>query len=147
MENEQVNESDGMKNLREAHDREKARADAAEAELRNLVFTTAGVDTESWVGQQLASAYEGDLSPDAVRLFAQEKGIPLGSMGEQPPQAAMDQLTEQQVAARNQMATTMQGTQPRTAEATPEAKANQALAEGDVRTSIALKAAQLTTKQ
>lgn len=148
MENEQQEpESEGMRNLRESRDREKARADEAEARLRNLVFTSAGVDPESWVGQQLVNTYDGELEPSAIREFASERGIPLAQMGEQPPQATMDTLTAQQAEAQQRMASTMQGTKPRDAELSPEQRAEMALSEGDVRTSIALKAQKLTNKQ
>lgn len=153
MENDEMTatETEGMKNLREAHEREKARADKAEADLRNFVFQGAGVDTESWIGQQLVAAYDGDLSPDAIRNFAAEKGIALGGgvagvEGEVLPpetQATLNAAIATNAAAQSKVNALTQGTQPRTAEATPEQQAAMALNEGRVKDSIALKAMQI----
>lgn len=148
MENEMEQpESEGMKNLRESRDREKARADALEAQMRNMVFKQAGVDTDSWVGQQLASAYDGELDPSAVRTFAEEKGVPIS--GEVLPEAAQQALNDQaaaQARQQQQVGQMMAGTESRDAVPSPEQEAQKRLADGDVKGSIALKAQQFTNR-
>lgn len=144
MENEQIeeNESEGMRNLRESRDREKARADALEARIKDMVYTQAGVDKDSWVGQQLMQTYDGELSPEAIRQFATEKGIPLGEMGENPPAAVQQELNQQiaqQAANAQHTDALMGGGVQRDTPTDPFTEADAALAEGDIAKSIALK--------
>lgn len=60
--------------LREYAERQKERADAAEAALaeaaeakREIAFLRGGVDPDSPLGKLFVKGYDGDLTPDAVR--------------------------------------------------------------------------------
>ena len=108
------------------------------------------MDTETWVGQQLASAYDGDLTVDAIREFATEKGValsapppPAGEVLDGDTQQVLNTAIQENVEAQAKVANLTQGTQPRTAEAPPEVQAQQALMDGRVQDSIALKAMQI----
>ena len=135
-------ESEGMANLRASRDREKARADALEAQIKDMVYTQAGVDKDSWVGQQLMQTYDGDLTPDAIRQFATEKGIPLSQGGEVPPAQVQQQLNEQiaqQAAGAQQQGQVVAGSQQRDLGTDLMTQAEAKLADGDLNESILLK--------
>lgn len=138
----EMTESDGIKNLREAYEREKARADGLEATIRKDAFAQAGIDTETWVGQQLASAYDGELNAEAIRSFAVDKGIDLSESPTPvvpPAQDALNQQAAAQAAAQARNSGVMAGTTSRADETDPMVQASRELAEGRVANSIALK--------
>jgi len=138
----EAEESEGMKNLRESRDREKARADALEAKVRNMVFSEVGVNPESWIGQQMAKEFDGDLTADSIRQFAADKGIPLNLAGDVPPQQVQQELNQNiaaQAGGQRNVEQVMQGTVPRDTQLDPLVEANNALAEGDIAKSILLK--------
>lgn len=67
-------EGDGPKELREYADREKARADQAEAKLKELGLRGAGVDPSKGIGRAALSSYTGDFSDvDAIRSHLRDE--------------------------------------------------------------------------
>ena len=48
----------------------KAKADAADKAVRRLAFVDAGIDTSTLTAQDFVKAYEGDLTPEAIREAA-----------------------------------------------------------------------------
>lgn len=74
---ETLDEQGEDSNLRQL--REKAKVtDAAQAEAaaakRELLFIKAGIDTESTLGKLAFRAYDGELTPEAVKAFGNEIG-------------------------------------------------------------------------
>lgn len=140
--NDLENESEGMANLRASRDREKARADALEAQIKNMVYTQAGVDKDSWVGQQLMEKYDGELTPEAIRQFATEKGIPLAESGEVPPaqvQQELNQQIAQQAAGASAQGQVVAGSQQRDLGTDLITQAEARLADGNLDESVLLK--------
>lgn len=88
MDNEQINddesgESGGVRSLREALDRANEKATRADSLERELAFVKAGIDTDSGTGKLLFKAYEGDLTPEAVKAAAVEAGILKAESGDE----------------------------------------------------------------
>ena len=48
----------------------KAKADAADKAIRRLAFVDAGIDTSTLTAQDFVKAYEGELTPEAIREAA-----------------------------------------------------------------------------
>jgi hypothetical protein len=73
-----------MKQLRDAANRSKANAEAANAAQRENAFLKAGVDTDSNLGKLAMSGYEGEMNTEAIKAF-------MGSLG---PAAGESTATE-----------------------------------------------------
>jgi hypothetical protein len=82
------------KQLREANSKAEAGAQA----LRTLEIAKAGVDIVSPTGQMFAEWYKGDLSPDAIKAAAQERGVitPPAPTAQQTAQDQADRAVFQQ---------------------------------------------------
>jgi hypothetical protein len=93
-------DSDGMRNLRDAHDREKQRADTNEGAARELAFVKAGVDTDSALGNMFMRAYDGELTKEAIEVAAGEVGAlrsatPPAPTGDELPPGPGESTTRQ----------------------------------------------------
>lgn len=75
LDDDESGESGGVRSLREALDRANEKATRADSLERELAFVKAGIDTDSGTGKLLFKAYEGDLTPEAVKAAAVEAGI------------------------------------------------------------------------
>lgn len=83
-------EGAGLPQVREAYNRERARAAELETQLaeaqaaqRENAFLRAGVDLDSKAGSLVAKAYDGELDTEAIRTFASD--IPGALRGQAPP--------------------------------------------------------------
>lgn len=74
-EDQDPNEPEGVRQLREALEREKARNEDGAAAIRELNMLKAGVDTTSPTGQYFLETYSGDLDPEAIKAKASEIGV------------------------------------------------------------------------
>jgi hypothetical protein len=64
---EDPDEPEGVRNLRGALEREKARGDEGAIAVRELALVKAGVDTDSPIGKMFAQTYAGELEPEAIK--------------------------------------------------------------------------------
>ena len=90
----------------------QAQAEAAAAK-KELAFIRAGVDLDSPQGKLLAKAYDGDLTPDAVKAAAVEFGI----LAAEAPQVSQAEL-----AAHDRIAAASGGGAQASDDATAEAE-------------------------
>lgn len=67
-------DSKGIKDLRRAADEGRAAKAALEAMARENAFLKAGVDTTTPVGSMLLKAYDGELTPEAIKAQAEAVG-------------------------------------------------------------------------
>lgn len=72
----------GPKALREAYETEKQKRIAAEAQIaeanearRKLALIEAGIDLKSPTGELFAKAYDGEMTPEAITAAAQRYGV------------------------------------------------------------------------
>lgn len=82
MSDESQDEPQSVKDLRAAHDRQKQRADSAEAAARELAFLKAGVHgidpgdpNYNPVAGLFAKSYDGELTVEAVKAAVAEQGL------------------------------------------------------------------------
>jgi len=75
---ETQDDTSGPKALREALDREKARndellarANTAEAQLKQKAFSELGLDPNTGIGKAIAKLYDGPADVDAMRAYAE----------------------------------------------------------------------------
>jgi hypothetical protein len=61
------NESDAIRNLREANKRNEVKAKAGEAAIRELAFVKAGLDFSNPQVELLMDSYKGELTTEAIR--------------------------------------------------------------------------------
>ena len=79
-----VEDSGGIKDLREAAERGRKATQELEDMKREMAFIKAGVDTDSKAGQLLYKAYDGELETELIQAEASELGILKGDV--QAPQ-------------------------------------------------------------
>lgn len=73
------------KELRDAYERTKQEAEEGRQAKRKLAFLEAGVDLNTPTGKLVDRAYDGDLTADGVKAFAEEMGIDLTAKPAAPP--------------------------------------------------------------
>lgn len=100
MSNEQNEDTDLVKNLRETINRLQSERDEYKAQVRDAVigdtFQQYGLDPNKGAGRLAAQAYEGDLAPDAVQSWLDEQGFePRESSQQQTEPEGMGQRLEQ----------------------------------------------------
>lgn len=79
-------EPEGVRNLREALEREKAKAAAGELAQRKLAFIEAGIPVaDGSPGALLFKAYDGELDAEAIQAEAAKFGIVPGTQEPTPP--------------------------------------------------------------
>ena len=79
-----VDDSGGIKDLRDAAERGRKATQELEDMKREMAFIKAGVDTDSKAGQLLYKAYDGELETELIQAEASELGILKGDV--QAPQ-------------------------------------------------------------
>ena len=80
-----VEDSGGIKDLRDAAERGRKATQELEDMKREMAFIKAGVDTDSKAGQLLYKAYDGALETELIQAEASELGILKGN-APAPPQ-------------------------------------------------------------
>lgn len=101
------NENVSIEDLRAAANRSNANANAAAAAQRELALVKAGVDTESAVGKLVLTAYDGELTTDAIRTFCADiPGAIPAPKEETPPPPVVEENNgnQQQTDERNRLA-------------------------------------------
>lgn len=78
-------DSEGMKALRQAADEGKAAKREAAAAQRELALVKAGIDTDTPLGKMFSTAYDGDLTSDAIKAAAAEVGLVKAPEAPVPP--------------------------------------------------------------
>lgn len=96
---ENENEPEGIKQLREQARQASELQKQLDAQKRELAFAKAGVDTESKLGSMLFKTFDGDLSSDAIQAEAKEIGLlkteQASTEGQQPLASTETQQTDQ----------------------------------------------------
>jgi hypothetical protein len=79
--NETIDDSpEHIKKLRAEAESAKVLQKELEAKERQIAFLQAGVDTNSKLGQMLMKTYDGEMSPEAIRIEAAEIGLVQGEV-------------------------------------------------------------------
>lgn len=93
-----------IKQLRAALEAKDAKLADATADLqknaavhKENAFLRAGIDTASPLGQFMYENYDGELTPDAVKLKAEALGIPTGKQEPHVPPATPDEADRQRL--------------------------------------------------
>lgn len=94
---------DDIKTLRERAEAATAAEAAAEAAKRELAFVKAGIDTESKLGGLLFKTYEGELTKDALQAEAKELGLFKDEETKPPAKSTASEDEKRQTRQREEM--------------------------------------------
>lgn len=109
----QLSEED-FKQMRAAANRTRKAEREAQSAQRELAFVRAGIDTETPMGQMFYTAYQGELTPEAIKAAHAEL------TGEQAPTPQQTEEQQQQAAQSRERQDLAAGAQPDTGVQPPE---------------------------